>query len=419
MPLVPKLPRSAWIVLGGDAVASLGLGLTSPFFIVYLHRVRGIDLTLAALALATIGIASIVGNLAGGSLADRFGPRRALIGGLACTTGGLVWLAFVTDAPAAFGAAACIGLGNSTAWPAFDSMLAHTVAVDQRSSAFGLRHATLNLGLGLGALVASAIVAAGSVRSFQVLYLAAAAAVAGFCALLGGLTGVGERAASDERVEGSYRIVLGDRVFLGVWVLAALFIAFGFSQYDAALPPYATSTGGVSAHALALVFAANALAVAVLQLVVLRVVAARRRTSALAAAGAAFAAAWCIAIVAARIGGGGEAVIVFAVSMVVLAVGETLVSPSLGPIVNDLAPDHLRGRYNGTFILGYTAGFIAGPALAGAGLRLGDGTAYFVFLAGGCAVASLLSLRLRRRLPPEVDNVRAGAIDVAPVAEAV
>jgi MFS family permease len=159
--------------------------------------------------------------------------------------------------------------------------------------------------------------------------------------------------------------------------------------------------------------------VAVLQLVVLRVVAARRRTSALAAAGAAFAAAWCIAIVAARIGGGGQAVIVFAVSMVVLAVGETLVSPSLGPIVNDLAPDHLRGRYNGTFILGYTAGFIAGPALAGAGLRLGDGTAYFVFLAGGCAVASLLSLRLRRRLPPEVDNVRAGAIDVAPVAEAV
>jgi dipeptide/tripeptide permease len=91
--------------------------------------------------------------------------------------------------------------------------------------------------------------------------------------------------------------------------------------------------------------------------------------------------------------------------MTVLALGETLISPALAPIVNDLAPDHMRGRYNGVFVLAFTTGFATGPVLAGGGLRVGDGTPYFVFLAGGCLVAVCWAFALRRRLPPDVDLV--------------
>src|SRR6185437_59214 len=150
--LVPRLPRAAWFVLGGDFLSALGSGMTMPFFIVYLHRVREIDLTVASLAFATIAVASLVGNLVGGSLADRAGPRRVLVAGLVWSAGGAFWLAFVTSAPAAFGAAAALGLGNSIAWPALDALLATSVDEVQRSGAFALRHATLNLGFGGGAL---------------------------------------------------------------------------------------------------------------------------------------------------------------------------------------------------------------------------------------------------------------------------
>src|SRR5262249_9989627 len=104
-------------------------------------------------------------------------------------------------------------------------------------------------------------------------------------------------------------------------------------------------------------------------------------------------------------GGGGAAVTGFACAMAVLALGETMVSPSLGPIVNDLAPDQLRGRYNGAFVLAYTTGFMIGPALAGGGLRVGDGTPHFALLAVGCAVAAAWSLALRRRLPAAADRI--------------
>jgi MFS family permease len=91
--------------------------------------------------------------------------------------------------------------------------------------------------------------------------------------------------------------------------------------------------------------------------------------------------------------------------MAVLAIGETMISPALAPIVNDLAPDHLRGRYNGAFVLAYTTGFMVGPALAGGGLRIGDGTAFVGFLAVGCMVAAAWSLTLRRRLPESIDRI--------------
>jgi MFS family permease len=418
MGLVPKLPRSAWIVLSGDLLSALGSGMTMPFFIVYLHRVRGIDLTIASLALAAIAAASLAGNVIGGSATDRFGSRRTLMVGLLSSAAGAAWLAFVTSAPAAFGAAACLGLGNSIAWPALDSLLAMAVTESQRSSVFALRHATLNLGFGGGALLAATVIVVDSTRSFQTLYLVDAASFAAFVPLLAALRSVGARAAhSDDSATGGYREVVRDRTFLAVWALAALFVAFGFVQYEAALPPYATSTGGISAHALGFVFAANTLGVAVLQLVVLRAVAGRRRTSALAAAATALGCAWCVAIVAAHVGGGNAAVLLFAVAMIVLALGETLVSPSLGPIVNDLAPDQLRGRYNGTFVLAYTTGFMVGPALAGGGLRIGDGTPFFVFLVGGCALAVAWSLALRRRLPPAVDLIDDHRVDALAAAE--
>ena len=389
MGLVPRLPRSAWIVLAGDLLSALGSGLTLPFFIVYLHRVRGIDLTVASLALATIALASFAGNVIGGSLADRFGSRRALMLGLVASAGGAAWLAFVTSPPAAFGAAATLGLGNSIAWPALDSLLATAVGEGQRSGVFAVRHATLNLGLGIGAMLAATVVVASSTRSFQELYLLDAASFALCIPLLALVPGVGRPV---ERAEGGYRDVFRDRRFLAVWVLAVMFVAFGYSPYSAALPAYATSTGGLSPHSLGYVFAANMLGVAVLQLVVLRAVVRLRRTTMLACAAAAFGIAWAVAVA----GGHGGGVAVFALAMVVLALGETLISPALAPIVNDLAPDHLRGRYNGTLTLAYTTGFAVGPVLAGGGLRVGDGTPYFVFLVVGCAAACAWALRLDR-----------------------
>jgi predicted MFS family arabinose efflux permease len=73
--VVPQLPRRVWLLLAGECLAAVGSGLTLPFLLVYLHRVRGIDIELAGLALAGLAAAGFVGNPVGGWLADRGSPH--------------------------------------------------------------------------------------------------------------------------------------------------------------------------------------------------------------------------------------------------------------------------------------------------------------------------------------------------------
>jgi MFS family permease len=404
--LLPALPRRAWIILGGAALSAVGTGMTLPFLVVYLHRVRGIELEIATLALASGPVASVGGNLVGGSLADRVGARRALMLGVAISSSGAAWLAFVADPVTAVAAAALVGLGVSISWPTQDALLAAAVEPAQRSNAFSLRYATLNGGFAIGAVAAAAIADFGSIRSFEVLYLVDAASFLAFLPILLAIGRAGDSVVlrRDRPVRG-YAAVLHDRAFLAVWCLTALIVVVGYAQYVAAFPAYATGTGGISPHALGFAFAVNFLFVAVLQLVVLRLLAGRRRTSAIAGACGCFAIAWLVAIAGAHAGGQGPRAAVFAVGMAVLALGETLLAPTLSPIVNDLASEPLRGRYNGVFVLAWTTGYIVGPAIAGVGLGLGDGTPFFLLLTLGCCTASAGAIALRRSLDPSIDVV--------------
>ena len=182
--VIPHLPRPAWKVLGGDALSAIGSGLTLPFFVVYLHTVRGLDLEIAALALTTVAMVGLAGNLIGGSLADRFGARGALVLGLVLNAAGAGAMTLVHVPWQAFAAAATLGLGASVAWSAQDALLATVVTPDQRSSVFSVRQMTLNAGFGIGALIAALIVDVDFPVTFVVIYLLDAATFLAFIPIL-------------------------------------------------------------------------------------------------------------------------------------------------------------------------------------------------------------------------------------------
>jgi MFS family permease len=66
-------------------------------------------------------------------------------------------------------------------------------------------------------------------------------------------------------------------------------------------------------------------------------------------------------IAAGRLGGSAAAEAAFVTAMVIFALGETLLSPTLPAIINDLAPPEAAGRYNGLGTLAFTTGFLLGP----------------------------------------------------------
>lgn len=408
--LLPDLPRAAWIVLGGDALVALGSGLTSPFLVVYLHEARGLGLALAGLALATLAGAGLAGNPLGGWLSDRAGPRNALVVGLVVAAAGSLALALVSTPWQALAAAALLGLGAAISWPALDALLASVVAPHQRASAFALRHATLNAGLGLGALLAALLLAGGPPSRLALLYVIDALSFLAFVPILlaaPALARTGPARAAASAARAGYREVLRDPLFRRLWALMALLVAAGYAQYHAAFPAYARAAGELGASGLGLAFAANMFTVVGAQLVVLRLFAGRRRTRGVALVGALFAAAWGITLLAGQLAGAG-ATALFALAMVVLGLAETALAPTMPALVNDLAPERLRGRYNGAFALAWTSGFMVGPLLAGPALAAGLGDALLLVLVAACGLAVLAAVRLERTLPP--------ALNLAPAA---
>jgi MFS family permease len=91
--------------------------------------------------------------------------------------------------------------------------------------------------------------------------------------------------------------------------------------------------------------------------------------------------------------------------MAVFAVAESLLSPTLPAIINDLAPPGAAGRYNGLGTLAFTTGFLVGPAGGAAALGAGWGAGLFAGLIAACVLAAAAAAALGRRLPAGANQV--------------
>jgi len=333
--------------------------------------------------------------------------------GLTVAAAGSAAVAMAGTAAELFAAAGLLGLGVAVIWPAQDALLAGLAGPIARSAVFAVRHATFNAGLGLGALAAAVVVSAAHPATFTAIYLADASTFLAFVPVLARLRRTAPT-AGDQNPEGAapsaglprtgYRQVLRDKAFVRVWLLTAVLVTISFGQSQASFTGFATRPGGINPHGLALAFAANTLTVVLAQLLVLRWLGGRRRTTAAALAAIAWAASWAVVIVAGQLGGGVAAVTAFAGAMIIFALGECMLSPTLPAIINDLAPPAAAGRYNGLGVLAFTAGFLVGPAVGGVALGAGWGTGLFAGLMVACAGAAVAAFRLRHHLPAAANN---------------
>jgi MFS family permease len=176
-----------------------------------------------------------------------------------------------------------------------------------------------------------------------------------------------------------------------------LFVAVGYEVF-ALLPPFAKNYAGVGERWVGLIWLANTLLIVLIQLPVSRALEGRSRMRALALMTLLWAAAAMIVL------GGGvwltatAAALVFVGATLVFGVGETLQGPTQAPLVADLAPDRLRGRYFALGSMSWSAGSILGPAVGGPLLGWHP-LAVWPIAAAVCVIAAGGCLLLERSLP--------------------
>ncbi len=141
------------------------------------------------------------------------------------------------------------------------------------------------------------------------------------------------------------------------------------------------------------------------QLLMLRWLAGRSRVTGVALAAAGWAATFAAVIVGSHLGRGAAAQIIFAATMITVAMGETLLSSGLPVIIDDRAPPDAAGRYKRLGTLAFVTGCMLGPPVGGAALGAEWGISLLTTLAVACAIASVAAHRLGRQLAPGANGI--------------
>jgi MFS family permease len=389
------------VLQAGTAINYFGTGLILPFEIIYLHEVRGFPTATAGLVLATImGTAAVV-TLPSGALLDRFRARPILITGNLVSALGYGGLAFVDRPWQGFVCSAVGGAGFGVAGTANRVLTLTLVTPEQRAASIALFRVAGNFGLGAGATVAGFIVASAThLRTFQALYLfdAVTFAVLALVVLVWIPNPRPANGASDSDSGGGFRAVARDRLLLALIAANIVLVMVGGAFFSNVLPPFATAHTPVGPGEIGIVIFLNTFFIVVAQVPATGVVKRMRRTHALAATSALFAVGLLAVLLATLTRSTPAATTVLAGVAIVIAIGECAQFIVLGPVVAELAPPHLLGRYMSLYGLSFTVGVALGPAVGGALLATSPDAVWW----GGAlalAVTGAGFLRLGHRIP--------------------
>ncbi|KRV48476.1 hypothetical protein AQ490_03870 [Wenjunlia vitaminophila] len=393
----------------GNALGAFGNGFTVPFLFVYVAQVRGIGAGVAgavfsAFAVSALGVLPFVGRVI-----DRRGPRPVLICGSVAAALGAAAFGVATTVWLVMAAAVLIGAGMAVIQPALATLIVWCSTSTTRSRAFATQFFLNNLGMGVGGLLGGLIVDTSRPVTFTVLFGIDAA----MFLVLGAVAGTGRlprgpRLAAPPPTgadDGGWRTLLRDRAMVRVAVLGAVLFFTCYGQFESGLAAFATEVTRISPATLGLALAANTAVIVLAQFLVLRPVERARRSRVIAVVGVIWAVAWLVAG-ASGLAHGHHAVATTALigTYALFGLGEALLSPTMGPLVAELAPASMLGRYNAAFSLVKQVALAVGPAVGGILAGAGLFGPYIVGLAGCSVLITVLALRLGHRLTPRQDN---------------
>jgi MFS family permease len=360
--LDPRLPREVYVLELGALVNAFGNGVVLPFLLIYLHNVRGISFGLAGLAAAVQSAAALASGFLGGTLSDRLGPKRVLLGSLAVMTVAFALMPLIRTAWDAFTIYTLWGIGSGAFWPSQSALLAGLTPASRRAPAYALQRLAMNVGVALGGVTAGLIASVGHPRSFTVLFAINCVTFVGYMLVL---TRVRAPALHEARLGGSWAAVVRDRVFTLYTLLNAAFITAAISVTVELLPAFGKNVTHISEREVGIVFALNAVGVALFQLPIVKLSEGRSRMRGLALMGTLWAASMLAVWAAGSWTRTTAAFGIFAAAVLVFAIGECLHGAIQAPLSVDLAPPPLVGRYLAASSISWQIGWIIGPAAGG------------------------------------------------------
>ncbi|MPY57147.1 MDR family MFS transporter [Streptomyces spongiae] len=344
------LPHVYWVVWSGILVSRAGT-MVVPFLTLYLTDQRGMSVGWAGSVVTMLGLGSTCSQLVGGFLSDLWGRRATFATGPVAAGAALLALGYVRGLPATLAAAFVAGLCLQLYQPASGAIVADTVPKEHRARAYGLLYWAVNVGFSIASVLGGVL----AQRGFLWLFWIDAVTCVVFGLLIWWRLPPDDvdGAKGDARPAGGYREVLRDRVMVSYVVLLLLHASVQF-QVGSTLP-LAMVDSGLTPADYGLAVAVNGILVVVVQPLVVRRLSEQDRSNVIACGVLLMGTGFGLGAFMSSLPG-------YAFTVVIWTAGEITIAAVVQTVVADLAPEHLRGRYNGLFGAAYALAAVVAPA---------------------------------------------------------
>jgi len=388
-----EFPRKFWVVVGVMFIDRIGGTLLFPFFSLYITQKFQVGMTEAGLILGLFSIFGLVGQMIGGALTDKFGRRKLILFGLVFSALSTLTLGLVNNYATLIPLAMLIGILSDISGPAHQAMMADILPEEKRQEGFGLMRVIANLSWIIGPTIGGFIAG----RSYLALFIIDAAISCVVAVLFYFLISEtkpephpGQKPASVFETFKGYAEVFKDRAYIA-FVLVMISMGLVYGQMYSSLSVYLRDVHQVDPQGYGFLMSTSAITVILFQFWVSR----RIKHSApflIMAFGAVF------YVIGFGMFGFVAAFWLFMAAIVIITIGEMLVSPTMQTLTANFAPEAMRGRYMAVFGFAWMLPSAIGPGAAGLILDNFNPNLLWYIGAGLCTVSVLGFLLLHLRL---------------------
>jgi MFS family permease len=351
------MPKSLWLLVIGMMVNVTGSSFLWPLNTIYLHEHLGKSLSVAGLVLMVNAGASVIGNLIGGSLFDKLGGYRSILLGIIITLTSLVGMNLWQGWPYYVVFLTLVGFGSGIVFPSMYAM-AGSVWKEGGRKAFNSVYVAQNIGVAVGAALG------GLVASFSFSYIFLANLLMYVVFFLIALFGYRDISADSSRqtsVLSEKKVIRNKAKLTALLIICTAYLLcwVGYVQWQSTIATY-TQEINISLKQYSLLWTINGALIVLAQPLLSKMI--KRFEDNLKLQ---IMLGTVIFMVSFGVASVSDTFEWFAMSMIILTIGEMLIWPAVPTIANSLAPKGREGFYQGIVNSTATGGRMIGPFIGG------------------------------------------------------
>lgn len=402
-----EYPRAFWIYNLLVFIDRFGGFMLYPFFALYLTRKFEIGMTVVGAIFAVFSLSGFIGSALGGAMTDRMGRRTVIIISLILSSLSALGMGLAPTLGTFIVVAVIVGTLANIGGPAHEAVIADLLPEQKRAEGYGITRVVFNAAVIIAPATAGLLVT----RSYLLIFvvdcvISLIAAAIAFFALPETRPQHLQKSSPESLSQtfAGYGRVFRDRSFIA-FVFVTFMMTLVYMNMNSTLGVFLRDRHNLPEFGYGTLLSINAIMVVLLQFWITRRLQ-RFKPLFMMALGSLFYAAGFAMY------GFVSGYPAFVAAMVVITVGEMIVSPFGQALVAGFAPDAMRGRYMAVGGISWGLAFAIGPYLAGRILE-GPNPDFLWIACGILGILASLGFVLLHRSHPVTDPLSRPAFSSA------